>query len=134
MKCRAELARGFGERLVERDLAADVAPQRAGKVAHLVEQDMRQDLPQPGRQLGLGAAAELAIAPDGLEQRLLHDIRRVELGPEPRLDLKPGQEAEPASITLERGDTGLSIGIAHTVLSSREEAAPTAHANTLRLA
>ena len=115
----AQPTRRLGECLLQRDLTADIAPLGAAKAAHLVQQDVSQDLPQPGRQLGLGAAAKLRPVAHGLEHRLLHDVRRVELRPEPRLDLKPGQQAQPASIALEcRGYDAIKTGIRCWVQSS----------------
>ena len=74
------------------------------KSAHVVQQDVGQDLPQPGCQLGFVGAAELGEVADGFEQGLLDDVGRVELGAKPRLDLKPSEQTEPASMTFESGD------------------------------
>ncbi len=114
--------RRLGECLLEGDLAAELAPMRAGEVSHLVQQHIAQDLPQPARELGLGAAAKLGEAADGLEQRLLDDVRRVKLGPESRLDLKPRGRPEPASIPLKHGNgkriaAGVVFRMGHGVLS-----------------
>ena len=71
-----------------------------------------QDLPQPRHQLGFRATAKTRPAAYGFEHRLLHDVRRVKLRPEPRLDLKPRQDPSPASKTFERdGCDGIKTGI-----------------------
>jgi hypothetical protein len=98
----SQATRRLGQRLLQRYFTVDIAPLGTAKSAHFVEQDMGKDLPQPGGQLGLGAPPKFRRVPHRLEHRLLHDVRRVELRPEPRLDLEAGEEAQPAPVALER--------------------------------
>ncbi len=94
-------------------------------MTRLVQQDVREDLPQPRSQLGLGAAAELGEITHGFEQGLLDDVGGIELRAKSRVDLQAGKKAEPGAVTLEgsygdRIEAGALIWIAHGHLAGRE--------------
>ena len=67
-----------------------------------VDQRVGQDAAQPAGLFGLGAAAELAAVLVGLDQRLLHHVRRVELAAQPRVELEPREQVEVVAVVLHR--------------------------------
>jgi hypothetical protein len=84
--------RGLGQGRLQGALPGHVAPGPV-QVAAGVGQVAGQDLAQPGGQLGLGLAPELRQGLVGLQQRLLDQVGGVQLGPQPRVQLQPGQQA-----------------------------------------
>src|SRR5262249_4640207 len=64
--------------------------QLAAGIAHLVGEDR----PQPGGPLGVGCAPELVAVLMGLQERLLDQVRGVELAPQARTDLHAGQQVQ----------------------------------------
>jgi hypothetical protein len=100
--------------LVQRPLQVEVAP-LAGEAADRAGQGVEEDLPQPGRPLSFGAAAELVLRLVRLEQRLLDDVGGVQLGLHLRPQLHPGQQVQVLPIALQ-GSTRL-LGFAGHDLS-----------------
>jgi len=73
----------------------DVPFGRAVVATNLVSQRVRQNLPQPRGQFGFGRTAKLRKRPDRFEQRLLHNVRRIELRGEAAFELHARQESQP---------------------------------------
>ena len=92
--------RRFFDSRLQRLLASHVALIPA-KGSQGVAQVIRQRPSQPGRQ-GFVVALELVLLDVGLQQRLLHDIRRVEFALCPAVELQPGQEKQVRPIAVER--------------------------------
>ena len=59
-------------------------------LAHQVQGVVRQDPPQPGQQLAPRGPLKAAEVPMRFEQRLLHQVRGIDLGPQPALHLHAG--------------------------------------------
>ena len=81
---RFQTRRQAGRRLVKGRFQGALQPHVPAAGAELpcgVRQGTRENLPQPRRQFGLAAAAELAPPGVGLQQRLLHEVGGVELAP-----------------------------------------------------
>src|SRR5207253_700646 len=74
---------------------------------------------QPGHLLALAAAAELLLGLVGLGQRLLHHVGRVELAPQTRVELEPGQQVQVVAV-LFRGPGGDREGLGHALRLSRK--------------
>ena len=115
------------QRLLQGNLPANVALLGAGIAAKLVSQHVGQDLPQPGQQLGLGAAAKMGQVAAGLQERLLHDIRGVELAPVAAADLGPCQNVQPRLIACEDFGPSLSVAAAQYQKQLRQVGARVAH-------
>jgi hypothetical protein len=70
-------------------------------VLGLVGQGADEDLPQPGGQLGLGRAEELAELPGGLEERLLDEVGGIEPDPQRLADQRAGDQPQVVAIELQ---------------------------------
>jgi hypothetical protein len=81
------------ERRFQRLLAGHV-PLVPAEVTHGVDQVPRQDLPQPGRPFAVVVPAKLVTCLVRLEQRLLDDVRGIELAPQPRVQVQPRQQVQ----------------------------------------
>ena len=81
-------------RIAEGHLAAGRPFGRAAVATHEVGRVVVQNFPQPGEPLLLGAALEAIEIAAGFEHRLLHQVRSVDLPPQPRFDLRSGDEAQ----------------------------------------
>jgi len=55
----------------------------------------------PGDQFRHAAPVEGVEALVGPQQGLLHDVRRVELAPQPRVQLQPGQQVQVFAVALQ---------------------------------
>src|SRR5262249_28817893 len=66
----------------------------SAQVARGIGQVTRENPAQPGRQLATGLPAKLRKVAMGLQQRLLHHIRGVQLRLPARIELGPGQQAQ----------------------------------------
>jgi len=65
-------------------------------------EDVAEDPPQPARELRLRPAAKAQTVAAGLKERLLGEVRRIELRLQRAVDLEARQEKEPASISLQQ--------------------------------
>jgi len=74
-----------------------LAPVRADGISEVA----RQDRAEPGTQLLVGLTTKLLDSLMGLQERLLNDVRRIELQPQPRIELQPRQEAKVFAVVLE---------------------------------
>jgi hypothetical protein len=74
-----------------------------------VRGDVGHDLAEPGRELLLHRAAELAKVAVGREACLLHEVRVIELGGKFPIGLKASQQHEIGSIVFEQLAKGLFI-------------------------
>ena len=87
---------------VERLLPLEVAP-LAAVVLDLVGQRAGQDAPQPGDELDARSrpakSGEFAV---GLEERLLDQVRRLELDPQGDADQRPGDQSQIVAIKLQQ--------------------------------
>jgi hypothetical protein len=72
------------------------------ELANGVGQHVGQDGPQPGDELAFALPAKLVTLLVGLEQRLLDQVRRIELPLKTRVQLRPGQEAQVLAVLLQR--------------------------------
>ena len=86
---------------VERLLPLEVAS-LAAVVLDLVGQRPGQDSPEPGDQLGLALAREASELAVGLEERLLHQVRRLELDPQCDADQRAGHQPQIVAIQLQQ--------------------------------
>ena len=72
------------------------------ELANAVGQRIGQDHPQPRDSLGLRRTSKLVTVLMGLQERLLHQVRRIELALKSIGKLKPGQEAQVAAVRFHR--------------------------------
>ena len=72
---------------------------------------LRQDLSQPGGQLGLAVPAEAFQALIGLQQCLLHHVGGVELPVQTRVQVELSQQAQVGPKPFQRltGNTGFAV-------------------------
>ena len=81
-------------RVAEGHLAAGRPLGRAAVAAHEVGRVVGQNLPQPGQPLLLAVPVEPVEIAVGLQHRLLHQVRGVDLPPQPGFDLRSGDKAQ----------------------------------------
>ena len=81
----------------------ETAPGRpaGGRACADIGQVPGQDRAQPGGELRLRSAPKLPPVLVGLQERLLDQVRRVELGPQPRVELDPRQEQEIVAVAFQ---------------------------------
>ena len=81
----------FGEGGIERHLPAHISPgSRSG--SNRIRQIVREDPAQPGGPFGVRGRTARGEPPVGFEQRLLHEVGRIEFGPV--AEVEPGQEVQ----------------------------------------
>ncbi len=102
----AEALGDVREFLVQRDLAVEVAFLGSLVAPDFVGEDVAEDLAEPGGELGFVRAAEAGKGANGLDQGLLDDVRRIELGAEPAFHLGAGEQLEPGLEAAEEGIAG----------------------------
>ena len=95
---------GVGARLFAADVAGGGAV-AADEVGHVAG----HDLPQPGDELGLVAPLKCGEALMGLQQRLLHQVRRISLAAKRPLPASPGQQPQVVAVTGEEAVKRLSV-------------------------
>ena len=72
-----------------------------------ISQVAGQETTEPGCHLGFASAAKLVSVPVGVEQGLLHDVRRVDLGPTTVAKLKFGQHPQIAAESFRHQGCGI---------------------------
>ena len=112
--------------VIQRDLAAHVPPARFDVRFVCVVQAVDEDLPEPGEQLALAAAAELTKVTISAEQRFLDKVRCAHAPPQACVELRGGQDGEIVAIELQQvaelraakrfGPREEGIGIHHVVI------------------
>ena len=88
-------------RIAEGHLAAGGTFGRAAVTPHEIGRVVIQDFAEPGEPFLLGAAVEPLEVAVGFQHRLLHQIRGVDLPPQPGFDLRSGDEAQVRAAQLE---------------------------------
>jgi hypothetical protein len=80
--------------LLDRRLQRERNPAGSGELARGVDQRVAEECPQPGGALRVVGAAEPVALVQGPGQGLLDEVVRVELAPQPAVDLHPRQEEQ----------------------------------------
>ena len=104
---------GLLDRLLERAFQRHVAT-AAAVVADGVGQGAGEDPPEPGRQLGRGPSPRnCAEGLVRLQERLLHDVGRIQLAPQGRAELEPGQDAQVVPVPFQLGRVVIRPSVPH---------------------
>ena len=97
--------RGFVDGLFDGDLNGDLALVFAGHV----DEAVGEDAPQPCGLFGGRAAAKLLAVLVGLDERLLHDVGRIEFAAQPRVELEAGQQMQVIPVVFQLWDRGSGL-------------------------
>jgi hypothetical protein len=75
--------------------------QLAAELPRRVDERVGQDAAQPAGLLGRRVAAELLAVLVRLDQRLLHDVGRIDLAGQARVELEPRQQVQVVAVVLD---------------------------------
>ena len=101
--------------VVERYLAADVAASGLDMRLIGMMQAIDQNLAEPGQQLALRAATKLAKIAIRPEHRLLNQVRRTDPPPQPRVELRRGQDGQIVAIERQQAPQLVLVAMARTM-------------------
>lgn len=74
----------------------------AAAMAHRLQHAGGQNLSQPGKELTFGRPAKLRDVSLDLQEHILHDVRCIELLPQPPVDLQLGQQPQVLAVELQQ--------------------------------